>query len=220
MANPELVIFDFDGTLINSEPGIHQAIQMTVEAIGLPITAVEQWRQMIGIPLEVQLSHLLPPERHPEINASVALYRQFYDQVGPQYSDPFPGIDGILEGLRSRLPLAIASSKRRETILRVLEQWRWQTWFNPVISPAEVIRPKPHPESLHRVLDQHDLQPHQALMIGDSVYDMEMARRAGVMAWGVTWGIHGEERLRAAGAEQIFSTPQQLWTHLQPIPSG
>lgn len=214
---PELVIFDFDGTLINSEPGIHRAIEMTVTAIGLPKSAVEQWRQMIGIPLEVQLSHLLPPERHPEIPDSVALYRQFYDQVGPQHSDPFPGIEEILEGLRSRLPLAIASSKRRETILRVLRQWQWQAWFNPVISPAEVIQPKPHPESLHKVLDQHGLQPHQAVMIGDSVYDMEMAQRAGVMAWGVTWGIHPQERLQAAGAEQVFSTPQQLWAQLQQI---
>ncbi len=213
----DLVIFDFDGTLIDSEPGIRKAIEMTVAALNLPLEAVEHWVQMIGIPLEVQLSHLLPLDRHGEIEAGVALYRQFYDQVGPQHSDPIPGIKPLIDWLHPRLPMAIASSKQRQAITRVLDQWQWPARFHPIISPTEVIHPKPHPESIHKVLESHSVSPEQVLMIGDSIYDIEMAQRAGVLAWGVAWGVHTEDRLQQAGAEQVFSDPQDLLVRLQEI---
>ncbi|MEN9221986.1 MAG: HAD family hydrolase [Thermostichus sp. BF3_bins_97] len=206
----QLLIFDFDGTLVDSEPGILEAIRHTVAALDLPEESVESWRQMIGIPLEKQLSALLPESAQARIPEGVEIYRRFYDAIRPHYSQPFPGILDLLADLAERIPLAIASSKRRESILPVLDQWGYGDLFEPIISPTEVTYPKPHPDSVERILAHHDLSPEHTILIGDTEYDIEMARRAGVGAWGVGWGIHPLERLHQAGAERGFRDVQTL----------
>lgn len=205
-----LLIFDFDGTLVNSEPGILEAIRHTVAALGLPPEAVESWRQMIGIPLEKQLAALLPQSSQHRIPEGVEIYHRYYEEIRPHYSEPFPGILDLLATLAKRIPLAIASSKRRESILPVLDQWGFADLFEPIISPTEVTYPKPHPDSVERILAHHGLTPAHAVLIGDTEYDIEMARRAGVKAWGVGWGIHPLERLYQAGAERGFADVQSL----------
>ncbi len=210
-----LIIFDFDGTLINSEAGIMQAIQLTVAELGLPEGSAERWRQMIGLSLETQLQILLPPDRQDQVDQSVEVYRQFYRKVGIQLSDPFPGIPEILAHLHPHVPMAIASSKRRTSILRILQDQHWSDYFDPVITPSEVTHPKPHPESLEKLLAYHSCKPDQVVMIGDTEYDMEMARHAGVQAWGVTWGIHDREHLESAGAHQCFDDPGELLDQLK-----
>ncbi len=206
----KLLIFDFDGTLVDSEPGILETIRHTVAALDLPPEAVESWRQMIGIPLEKQLSALLPKHSQHRIPEGVEIYRRFYDTIRPLYSQPFPGILDLLADLADRIPLAIASSKRRESILPVLDQWGYGDLFKPIISPSEVTYPKPHPESVEHILAYHHLSPKHAVLIGDTEYDIEMARRAGVGAWGVGWGIHPLERLHQVGAERGFQDVQTL----------
>ncbi|MEN9203104.1 MAG: HAD family hydrolase [Thermostichus sp. DG_1_6_bins_120] len=207
---PKLLIFDFDGTLVNSEPGILEAIRHTVTALDLPPEAVESWREMIGIPLERQLSVLLPQHAQHRIPEGVEIYRRYYEDIRPQHSEPFPGILELLASLAGRIPLAIASSKQRESILPVLDQWGYRDLFEPIVSPAEVIHPKPHPDSVERILAYYNLAPAYTVLIGDTEYDMEMARRAGVGAWGVGWGIHPLERLYRAGAERGFQDVQAL----------
>ncbi|MEN9229454.1 MAG: HAD family hydrolase [Thermostichus sp. DG02_5_bins_236] len=206
----KLLIFDFDGTLVDSEAGILEAIRHTVTALDLPPEAVESWRQMIGIPLEKQLAALLPQPSQTRIPEGIEIYRRYYDDIRPHYSEPFPGILELLATLAERIPLAIASSKRRESILPVLDQWGFGDLFEPIISPAEVTYPKPHPDSVERILAYHDLAPAHTVLIGDTEYDIEMARRAGVRAWGVGWGIHPLERLHQAGADRGFADVQSL----------
>jgi phosphoglycolate phosphatase len=212
-----LVIFDFDGTLINSEPGILESIKLTVDALALPQEAVEQWRQMIGLPLSVGLAKLLPPERQQEVEHGVETYRKFYRQVGMAHSDPFAGIPELIDFLTPRTALAIASSKGYEGLSRVLTGLGWLDYFDPIISPASVTHPKPHPESIHLALQHYGLTPEQAVMIGDTEYDMEMAVRAGVPAWAAGWGVHEKERLFKAGASHWFGDSGDLLTHVKEV---
>lgn len=217
MALIRLVIFDFDGTLINSEPGILASIKLTVEALALPQEAVEQWRQMIGIPLSVQLAKLLPLERQQEVEYGVETYRNFYRQVGISHSDPFAGIPELIDFLTPRTSLAIASSKGYEGLSRVLMGLDWLDYFDPIVSPASVTNPKPHPESIQLALQHYGLTPEQAVMIGDTEYDMEMAVRAGVPAWGAGWGVHDKERMLKAGASHWFADPGALLKHVKEV---
>jgi HAD superfamily hydrolase (TIGR01549 family) len=212
-----LIIFDFDGTLINSEPGILESIKLTVDALELPQSAVEQWRQMIGIPLSVQLAKLLPPNRQQEVEHGVETYRNFYRQVGIAHSDPFEGIPELINFLTPRVSLAIASSKGYEGLSRVLTGLDWLDYFDPIISPISVTHPKPHPESIELALQHYDITPEQAVMIGDTEYDMEMAVRAGVPAWAVGWGVHEKKQLLNAGANQWFARPGDLLTHVKEV---
>lgn len=217
MDQTTVIIFDFDGTLINSEPGILEAIRLTVAELDLPEQCIEAWREMIGIPLKAQLMTLLPLERETEVEKGIQLYREFYDQVGMKYSDPFTGIPEMIEFLLPRSPLAIASSKRRESILKILHKLGWASYFDPILSPAEVIYPKPHPESIYRILEHQGRSAGEAVMIGDTTYDIEMAQQAGVKAWGVSWGVHSADQLRAAGAHACFQDPKDLLLGLQQI---
>jgi phosphoglycolate phosphatase len=210
-----LIIFDFDGTLINSEPGILESIKLTVDALELPQSAVEQWRQMIGIPLSVQLAKLLPPNRQQEVEHGVETYRNFYRQVGIAHSDPFTGIPELIDFLTPRVSLAIASSKGYEGLSRVLTGLDWLDYFDPIISPASVTNPKPHPESIELALYHYGITPEQAVMIGDTEYDMEMAVRAGVPAWAAGWGVHEKEQLLNAGANHWFAHPGDLLEHVK-----
>jgi phosphoglycolate phosphatase len=210
-----LIIFDFDGTLINSEPGILESIKLTVDALELPQSAVEQWRQMIGIPLSVQLAKLLPPNRQQEVEHGVETYRNFYRQVGIAHSDPFAGIPELVDFLTPRVSLAIASSKGYEGLSRVLTGLDWLDYFDPIISPASVTNPKPHPESIELALHHYGITPEQAVMIGDTEYDMEMAVRAGVPAWAAGWGVHEKEQLFKAGAHHWFASPGDLLEHMK-----
>ena len=212
-----LIIFDFDGTLINSEPGILESIKLTVDALELPQSAVEQWRQMIGIPLSVQLAKLLPSNRQHEVEHGVETYRNFYRQVGIAHSDPFTGIPELVDFLTPRVSLAIASSKGYEGLSRVLTGLDWLDYFDPIISPASVTHPKPHPESIELALQHYGITPEQAVMIGDTEYDMEMAVRAGVPAWGAGWGVHQKEQLLNAGAHHWFASPKDLLDHVKEV---
>jgi len=208
---PALVSFDFDGTLVDSTAGILRCIRATVVELGLPPAAVEAWRQMIGLPLSVQLGRLLPPERASEVAAGVERYRAHYSRLPPEeLGQPFAGVPALLDWLAARTRLAIATSKGRRGLEATLDVLGWQGRFDPIITPGEVTRPKPDPESLQRCLEHHHLAPAQAAYLGDARFDMEMAVAAGVAGWGAAWGLHDAATLTAAGARRCFATPAEL----------
>jgi HAD superfamily hydrolase (TIGR01509 family) len=211
-----LLVFDFDGTLVNTTPLIHRGIDATVEVLGLEPEAAERWRALIGLPLSVQLREVLPPDRRTdeEVERAVALYRSGQRRLGLQ-AEPFPGIDELVAELTARkLPLAIASSKGREALSATLERLGWTDLFDPVVTPEDVAQAKPHPESLQKVLARLKVPPESAAYVGDTKFDMEMAVRSGVTAWGAGWGGH-RARLLDAGASKVFATPAELHVALQ-----
>ncbi len=206
-----VIAFDLDGTLVDSEPGIVRCMEKTAAAMRLPEGSVERWRDLIGIPVAEQMKRLLPPERHSEVDHGVALYRSFYFALPvEEMGAPFPGIAELLESLRSRVGLALATSKGKRGVEKLLQHLRWESLFHPVITPEALARPKPDPESLRRILGAHGAGPEEALAVGDSRFDVEMAKAAGVEVWGVSWGVHRAEQLFAAGAARCLSSVSEL----------
>ncbi len=210
-----VVIFDFDGTLANSEAGIAEVIGQVIPAMDLPHTTAQVWRQLIGIPLREQIRRLLPAERQAEIDHWIQCYRAISAEVESGFA-PFEGMQAVVEHLHSQgIPMAIASSRQQVGILRILAQWNWPVRFDPVISPTEVAQPKPDPESVQRILAHYHQHPSQALLIGDTTFDIEMAQRAGIQSWGVSWGVHSVQQLQQAGASRCFNTPADVLKSLQ-----
>lgn len=209
----KLVIFDFDGTLANSEPGIHTVMAQVAQELQLTPAQVQQWQQMIGIPLPQQLRSLLPSEV--EVDPWVERYRLISREVELHFQ-PFEGMQAVVETLvGAGIPVSIASSRPQQGILSIVAQWSWPLTFDPIITPTEVIHPKPHPESIDRILSHHHIDPEQALLIGDTSFDMEMAMRAGIPGWGVAWGVHPAARLRESGAEICFRDPVELLRQIE-----
>ena len=208
---PELLVFDFDGTLMDSERGIVRCIEQSVAALGLAPGVVAAWRDLIGLPLAVQLERLLPPERRGEVAHGVDVYRGFWSQLPEEDGGrPFPAVDDLLRNLRGRVRLAIATSKGRRGVLGQVARAGWEGYFDPIVTPEDVAHPKPHPESLQRVCAYHGVEPGAVAYLGDSRFDMEMAVRAGVTGWGAAWGLHGRDALLAAGAARCFDSPAEV----------
>ncbi len=211
----QVVAFDFDGTLVDSTPGIVRCMERTVAALGLSPETTQAWSALIGLPVADQLRRVLPSERQGEVEAGVELYRSFYFQLSEaEVGRPFPGIAELLDALRGRARLAIATSKSLRGVQRVLRSLGWAALFDPVVTPELVARPKPHPESLQAILAQHGVLPGRAVFIGDSRFDIEMARAAQVPGWGVGWGVHPCAVLAEAGAARCFLSPMDLRTAL------
>ena len=207
----QVVAFDFDGTLVDSTPGIVRCMERTVAALGLPPETAKAWSELIGLPVADQLRRVLPPERRGEVDEGAALYRSFYLQLSEaELGRPFPGIAELLEALGGRVRLAIATSKSLRGVQRALRNFGWESLFDPVVTPERVARPKPHPESLHSIIAQHGVAPGSAVFVGDSRFDIEMACAARVPGWGVGWGVHPCSALAAAGAARCFLTPSEL----------
>ncbi len=215
MIQPRLLIFDFDGTLVDSEAGILAAIVQTVREYGFPEAMIEQWRVLIGLPLAEQLRRLLPEAEQGGIPAVVERYRQIYRTTGPIQTQPIPGMGAVLaEAHTAGRLMAIASSKRGSSIQLILERLGWRDYFGAIFSPEGLTHAKPHPESVERALAQFALPREAALLVGDTTFDLETARRGGVRSCAVTWGVHTVAQLAAAQPDCWAEDVDQLRGHI------
>jgi HAD superfamily hydrolase (TIGR01509 family) len=199
-----LVIFDFDGTLVDSAPGIVQVMEQVVVEFDLTENHLSEWTHLIGVPLNQQMAMITPDKPGEYHDALAARYREIYDSKAIEICPPFPGLAKLLEDLHnSDIHMAIASSKRRNLIEPVLEFHDISKYFKLVVGPQDVKNHKPHPESVHFTLETLEQLHDHAIVIGDSKFDLDMAANAGVDAIGVTTGIHSKEILSGSNPNHI-----------------
>ncbi len=206
----KIAIFDFDGTLVDSAPGIIDVMYQVAREYDLPPHVAEKWKTLIGVPLVHQVEIICPERPSDFHNAVVARYREIYDRDTIALCPPFPGLFAMLETLRIKGILStIASSKRREIVLPVLDHHNLLDFFHLILGHGEVTKHKPDPELVHYTLRHMGCGPHEAVVIGDSSFDLEMARNAGVDAIGVTTGVHTEAELSEAQPMSIVDNLEQ-----------
>ena len=190
-----LLIFDWDGTLIDSAAKIVRCMQCAAEASGVDPLPDEPIRQIIGLSLPQAIAVLYPNESsalHDEIRQQ---YVRHYIGVDQTPSPLFAGVAETLHTLRDAgYTMAVATGKARRGLDRVLEQMGMQKFFHATRC-ADETRSKPHPQMLHELLDFFVTEPEQALMVGDSCFDMEMAQVAGVPRVAVSYGAHSIEQM-------------------------
>jgi phosphoglycolate phosphatase len=191
-----LIVFDWDGTLMDSASGIAACIQEASREMGLKVPSDEQARHVIGLGLQDSLRFAvpdLPLEGYPEF---VELYRKHF-RVKELEMTLFPGVPELLDGLRhAGHRLAIATGKSRRGLDRALATCGLEARF--VASRcADETTPKPAPDMLRELMHELAVSSDRTLMIGDTSHDLGMATSAGVDAVGVTYGAHPEDSLRA-----------------------
>ncbi|HTY98397.1 MAG TPA: HAD-IA family hydrolase [Rhodocyclaceae bacterium] len=193
----ELIVFDWDGTLLDSAAAIVASIQAAARDLGLEEPSDERARHVIGLGLVDALSYALPdlePSRYDEVAAS---YRRHYLAQDGSLS-LFGGVDELVRELAAEHLLGVATGKSRLGLRRALDQSGLGPYFQATRCADECYS-KPHPQMLEELMAELGVTPSATLMIGDTTHDMQMARNAGVPALAVTYGAHGRDQLAAEG---------------------
>ncbi|HNX95601.1 MAG TPA: HAD family hydrolase [Holophaga sp.] len=197
----KLIVWDFDGTLVDSRPLIEAGMRHGLQALGLLDRPglMEEWLKYVGLPVEEGLDRTFGPLGLDKAEVLKA-YRSFDWSSNEHLIQPFPGMTDLILELRGRgQKMAVATSKRTIPLKRQMALFGWDGCFDPLITPDQVSHGKPHPESLELCLSAHGLEPQEALMIGDTPFDLEMARSAGVPSVAVGHGFYAQEALLPFG---------------------
>jgi phosphoglycolate phosphatase len=198
MKRYELIVFDWDGTLMDSAAMIVDSVQAAARDLGLEPPSNERARHIIGLGLDAALRYVLPdlPESH--YGDLVERYRHHYMSRDHQLT-LFAGADELVRDLaESGFRLGVATGKSRRGLDRALEHTGLGEFFHATRC-ADECHSKPHPQMLEELMDEFAVAPTQTLMIGDTTHDLLMARNAGVDALGVSYGAHPADALREAG---------------------
>jgi phosphoglycolate phosphatase len=202
----KLAIFDFDGTLVDSAPGIVDVMRQIGLEYELPAPVLEEWQQLIGVPLERQMQVLFPERQESFREDVLNRYRAVYNTSAIELCPPFPGLSAILERLKSSgVKVSIVTAKRKHLVERIVNYYALAKYFGLIIGAQEVVNHKPHPEAVYITAKHFSLSLDEIIVIGDSIYDLDMARNAGVASVGVTTGIHSEDILATAEPNCIVS---------------
>lgn len=187
----KLAIFDFDGTLVDSAPGIIAVMCEVAREIGLPEVNLEHWKKLIGVPLNDQVDIILPKEALRTRRKIADRYREIYNCKAVELCPPFPDMRSTLQLLKdNNITISIATSKKRKIVDPVLEHHDLAHFFDLVIGATDVTKHKPDPESVLHTLKHLNFKDDQAVVIGDSTFDLDMAKNANVDGIGVTTGVH------------------------------
>ena len=208
----ELLIFDWDGTLIDSEASIVQSMQASIADLSLEARSDTQIRHIIGLGLREALVTLYPDQSDVTYNALTDRYRFHFLNDDP--AEPFPGVEELLLRLEAAgYLLAVATGKGRSGLDRAFAQ----VGFGHVFSAsrcADETRSKPHPLMLEELLDFFGMSAENAIMVGDTSYDLDMARNAGMDSAAVCTGVHDKSVLLQSDPVVCLEAAPQLWDWL------
>jgi len=185
-----LVVFDWDGTLMDSAAKIVNCFRNAAVDVGLPIPSPGQARRIIGLGLREALGELFPGAGDDQLARVSQAYRDHFLEHDDTATALFPGvIEGLTELKSESFILAIATGKARRGLERVLEETRIRDLFSATRCVDEAVS-KPDPRMLLDILDQTGIDARESLMVGDTTFDMAMAAAAGMDALAVTYGAH------------------------------
>lgn len=203
----KLVLFDCDGTLVDSAAVIHRCMELTFADFGMPQPAFAATKSVIGLTLNLAIARMLQRDVNLEIEAMTARYKEHflaYRQQGGPLEPLYDGIAQLIDGLalEPKTILGIVTGKSRRGLAMILAHHGYERTF-VTIRTADDCPSKPHPAMVLECCAETGISPAATYVIGDSVYDIEMAKAAGAAAIGVSWGYGAPEQLRAAGARHV-----------------
>lgn len=214
-ASPELrlAVFDCDGTLVDSQHSIVAAMNAAWRGHGLEAPDAGAVRRIVGLPLEVGIARLLPDGDGADVERLARHYREAAYEMRQDevYEEPlYPGASEALDALEAAgYLLGIATGKSRRGLDAMLESHRLTGRF-VTLQTGDAAPGKPAPDMLLRAMEETGAGPGTTAMIGDTSFDMLMARNAGTVAIGVSWGYHGEDELRECGAKHVLADYGEL----------
>ena len=204
----KLVIFDCDGTIVDSQAGIVLSMNHAFKSLHMTPPARARTLAVVGLSLPEAFSVLAPEAEYDTRRELAERYKSAFRDLDHDPSDSeglFPDAKDIIGALAKRgdLMLGIATGKSRRGVDRLIEAEGWHGVFS-TIQTADEHPSKPHPSMIHTAMRETGVDRKDTIMIGDTTYDIDMARAANVGALGVTWGYHHKDELTDAGAHLII----------------
>jgi len=216
-----LILFDCDGTLVDSHHHIIRTVQQTFNLCGLEEPDADEAREVIGFSLFAAICKLLPECEQKRAEEVCSVYQNLYIQNGNRDSEPlYPGVKTTLTSLIVRgYSLGIVTGKSTKGLMRIFEQHAFEGMFS-VWRSADKCPSKPHPAMVLECMQEADVTPDRTAVVGDSCMDMEMASESGVSALGVSYGAQTAERLLATGADTVVDCMPDLLAFFPPLSSA
>ena len=192
------ILFDFDGTLADTAPGILVTMRETFLRMGIPIPEESAMKATIGMLLEDALQTLGHLDKEGGMQAA-ALYRQLFPLYEANYVKIFPEVKETLAQLQAQgIRMAIVTSRGLFSLKMINERNGLQQYFETSVTHDDCLTPKPAPDMALTLLRRMNLQADETLVVGDTTFDIEMGNRAGIDTCAVTYGNHSRERLAEA----------------------
>ena len=192
----KLIIFDLDGTLLDTLEDLSAAVNHALELRGLPLHTVEEYRHMVGHGVRNLVQQALPPDRASLLDEALADFKSYYQAHIDVHTRPYPGIPELLSALNEAgVKLAVASNKFQEGAEYLIRRFFPGIPFVAILGNRPGYPLKPDPEIVQEILHKADVAQEDALLVGDSPTDMRTAANGGIEALAVTWGYSSAEEL-------------------------
>lgn len=216
MRQYKLVIFDWDGTIMNSEARIVASIQTAAERCGLPVLSDHESKQIIGLSLDKAILGLYPDASEAQVQSMSSAYSQNFLEESHVEMEPFDGAESLLLGLKmAGIKTAIATGKSRRGLDQILSECGFGRYFDMTRTPVESAS-KPDPLMLHQILAELEVPVEQALMVGDTSFDLQMAASIDMDRVAMSYGVHDQHILDEHTPLAHFDSMQELHTWLTP----
>ncbi len=209
MPKPRIILFDLDGTLIDSVRLILDSYHHTLRAHGREPRTDEDWLRGLGTPLTVQFSDCTTdPE---EIKALIATYREYNLEHHDRMVAVYPGVVDAVRLIReAHVRTGLVTSKNRGGALRGLAIAGLTGMMDVLVCADDVTNPKPHPEPVEKAVKLLDGDARETIYVGDSIHDMQSGRAAGVLTAAALWGPFGRDHLTGASPDYWLATPSDM----------
>ncbi len=217
--NCQAIIFDLDGTLLDTLKDLAKAVNSALAIESLSPCPTEQYKKLVGsgarnlMKKAAAFSRGVDPNQIPadQIDRLMASFNKLYDRSWAVETKPYPGVVELLEQLRkTNLKLAILSNKPDAFTKQITNHYFPTREFSPVYGKLDDYPIKPDPTLALKILEQMDIAPSRAMFVGDSGSDMQTARNAGMTAVGVLWGFRDADELKREGADHLIGHPSDL----------
>lgn len=222
MSNLKLVVFDCDGTLVDSQHSIVQSMEFAFAKYGLAPPTREAIRRIVGLPLYDAIAHLAPGQDDVMVRNLQAGYSEEWHRMratGDLDEPLYPGtLDAISRLSKEGWLLGVATGKSYKGLVATLTHFGIIDQFVTLQTSDKVSRGKPFPDMLLAALNEAGVNAQEAVMVGDTTYDIEMSVNAGVRAIGVNWGYHDAHELLARGADCVIDRYEDLHAAINPKP--
>ncbi|MCR5431947.1 MAG: HAD family hydrolase [Lachnospiraceae bacterium] len=208
MSDIKLIIWDFDGTILDTKKAIVFAKQETMRELGLPVADEQACADTIGLSSRIGFALMYPDLSEEMLEKCVERYRAHFDEA--KLSIPpelFPGVIEVLVKLKEKgITQTIATSRNRKSLIEFLEKYGLSDFFSYLLAAEDTERLKPNPDPVLKTIEDLGANKGETLVIGDMPYDILMGKRAGVHTCGVTYGNSSSEKLLETGAEHVIDS--------------